>query len=112
MGVKMMSMFGSVTDAQVFSRELTDREMIEMTDCRFVQQNKSSCHLNFPIRTFLTGNILSWERETWNLTSPNNSSQLEILDFEKDVCSRPKVLSRDTSKLRYREDVCSRLASC
>ena len=37
----MMSMFGSVTDAQVFSRELTDREMIEMTDCRFVQQNKS-----------------------------------------------------------------------
>ena len=35
MGVKMMSMFGSVTDAQVFSRELTDLEMIEMTGCRF-----------------------------------------------------------------------------
>ena len=31
----MMSMFGSVTDAQVYSRELSDQEMIEITDCRF-----------------------------------------------------------------------------
>ena len=31
----MMSMYGSVTDVQVFSRELTDLEMIEMTGCRF-----------------------------------------------------------------------------
>ena len=31
-----MSMFGSVTDAQVFSRELTDKEMMDITGCRLV----------------------------------------------------------------------------
>ena len=31
---KFMSMYGSVTDAQVFSRELTDKEMVEWTSCR------------------------------------------------------------------------------
>ena len=58
-------------------------------------QKKGKCHdLYFcQIRTFIPGNILSWESETWNLTSPNNSSQKEILDFEADVCSRPKVMS-------------------
>ena len=57
-------------------------------------QKKGKCHdLCFcQIRTFIPGNILSWERETWNLTSPNNSSQKEVLDFEADVCSRPKVM--------------------
>lgn len=30
----MMSMFGSVTDAQVFGRELSDGEMIDITGCR------------------------------------------------------------------------------
>ena len=30
----MMSMFGSVTDAQVFNRELSDQEMIDITACR------------------------------------------------------------------------------
>ena len=32
--VKNMSMFGSVTDAQVFSRELSDQEMVDMTSCK------------------------------------------------------------------------------
>ena len=32
----MMSMFGSVTDVQVFSRELTDLEMEGMTGCRLL----------------------------------------------------------------------------
>ena len=31
-----MSMFGSVTDVQVFSRELTDLEMEGMTGCRWL----------------------------------------------------------------------------
>ena len=33
--VKYMSMYGSVTDAQIFSRELTDEEMIDITSCRY-----------------------------------------------------------------------------
>ena len=31
---KWMSMYGHVTDAQVFSRDLTDQEMIDITNCR------------------------------------------------------------------------------
>ena len=33
-GSKFMSMYGSVTDAQVFSRELSDKEMVDMTTCK------------------------------------------------------------------------------
>ena len=29
-----MSMYGSVTDAQVFSRELSTEEMVDITSCR------------------------------------------------------------------------------
>ena len=32
--VKFMSMYGSVTDAQVFSRELSSQEMVDITSCR------------------------------------------------------------------------------
>ena len=34
--VKYMSMYGSVTDGQVFSRELSSKEMVEITSCRYV----------------------------------------------------------------------------
>ena len=33
-GTGFMSMHGSVTDAQVFSRELSDQEMVDMTTCK------------------------------------------------------------------------------
>ena len=41
---KFMSMFGSVTDAQVFSRELTDNEMVEWTTCRsaFLEKDQNN----------------------------------------------------------------------
>ena len=32
--VEFMSMYGSVTDAQVFSRELSSQEMVDITSCR------------------------------------------------------------------------------
>ena len=32
--MKNMPMYGSVTDAQVFSRELSDQEMVDMTSCK------------------------------------------------------------------------------
>ena len=32
--VQFMSMYGWVTDAQVFSRELSTEEMVEVTSCR------------------------------------------------------------------------------
>ena len=33
-GSLYMSMYGSVTDAQVFSRELSDQEMFDVTTCK------------------------------------------------------------------------------
>lgn len=33
-GTGFMSMYGSVTDAQVFSRELSVQEMVDMTTCK------------------------------------------------------------------------------
>ena len=73
--VKYMSMYGSVTDAQVFSRELSTEEMVEVTSCR-----------QFP-----HGDILSWDREPWVLRSPWNRSEAELLDLERDVCGqRPR----------------------
>ena len=92
-----MSMFGSVTDAQVFSRELTDKEMMDITGCRWVEPYTShltphTSHLtDVSPRNFITGDILSWDTATWNLTTPWNSSEMEILDFEKDVCSNNEV---------------------
>ena len=72
---KWMSMYGEVTDAQMFSRELTDKEMMDFTGCR----------------SSLAGDMISWETEPWTLTSPGSSSQMELLDFERDVCSRQDV---------------------
>ena len=44
--VKFMSMYGSVTDAQVFSRELSVEEMVDFTTCRSVMVNTSSNHVS------------------------------------------------------------------
>ena len=73
-GTGFMSMYGSVTDAQIFSRELSDQEMIDVTTCS----------------AFLNGDILSWDREPWTLKSPWQSSEEEMLDLEKDVCKSPE----------------------
>ena len=68
---KFMSMYGSVTDAQVFSRELSVEEMVDITSCR----------------SFPNGDIISWDREPWALRSPWNRSEPELLDLENDICS-------------------------
>ena len=95
--VKYMSMFGSVTDAQVFSRELSTEEMVEVTSCR----------------QFLQGDILSWDREPWVLRSPWNRSEAELLDLERDVCGpRPRGYFLVPQPLTFTEagHVCSKLA--
>ena len=38
-------------------------------------------------RLFLEGDVLSWDREEWELRSPWNRSEMEILDLEKDICA-------------------------
>ena len=50
-----MSMYGSVTDAQVFSRELSVEEMVDITSCRLYYHSE---------RTFLLLALLgAWDSE-------------------------------------------------
>jgi hypothetical protein len=63
-------MYGSVTDAQVFGRALNDDEMIGITSCSLE----------------LRGDILSWQTADWTLRSPHNTTELEVLDLEEDIC--------------------------
>ena len=65
-----MAMYGSVTDAQVFGRALTEQEMVGVTSCKL------------PLR----GDILSWQTATWTLRSPYNTTKKEVLSMEKDIC--------------------------
>ena len=39
-----------------------------------------------PLRSFLNGDIIQWDRESWQLKSPFQTSKEEVLDLEKDVC--------------------------
>lgn len=64
-----------ITDFQLFGRILSHQEMASWTGCE----------------KRLSGNIINWELETWffNKTELNNSpSEIEMLDFEKDICER------------------------
>ena len=64
-------------------------------------------------RLSLDGDILRWDRETWELRSPFNRSDLEILDFEKDVCANfDKGLLMVPQKMNFGESVhtCKKLS--
>ena len=92
-----MAMYGSVTDAQVFGRALSDEEMIGIT----------SCNLD------LQGDILNWETAKWTLKSPNNFSEKEVLDLEQDLCvdySHSLVLVPQHMQFREGLHQCSKLS--
>ena len=64
-------------------------------------------------RRFLQGDIINWERETWDLRSPWNRSVSETLDLEKDICNtRERGLFMVPQKLNFQESlhVCKKLA--
>ena len=67
---RYMSMYGKVTDVQLFSRVLTDLEMEEYTGCR----------------SRLSGDVVSWDSGSWLTSGFNNSIRLESLDWETEIC--------------------------
>ena len=96
-GSGFMSMYGSVTDAHMFSRELTDQEMMDFTTCQ----------------SSLKGDISAWDSEQWRLISPKESSEIEFLDLEKDICHAQKEsLFMVPFKLSYKESLhmCKKLS--
>ena len=96
-GTMKMSMFGSVTDAQVFNRGLKDEEMESITSCK---EN-------------INGDIISWEANDWSLRSPFNTTEVEVLDFEKDICHQPEQgMILVPHKLSFQDSIhaCARLS--
>ena len=64
-----MSMFGKVTDLQIFSEILSEDEMKKITSC----ENRKE------------GDILSWNQAKWML-SGNGNIEKEMLNLQEDVC--------------------------
>ena len=61
----------------------------------------------------MQGDILSWKQEPWNLTSPYNRSDEELLDLEKDICQvQEKGLFLIPLKLTFSESqhMCRKLS--
>ena len=59
--------------------------------------------------------MISWETTNWNLTTPWNSSEMEMLDMEKDVCAdvgKETGLFMVPHKLNWEESqhVCNKLS--
>ena len=68
-----MSMFGKVTDLQIFSKNLQEEEMRRITNC---EERKE-------------GDVLSWDNTDWVLRGDNNIA-VETLDFKHDICTFSK----------------------
>lgn len=67
---RYMSMYGKVTDVQLFSRVLTDLEMEEYTGCR----------------SRIFGDVVSWDSGSWLTSGLNNTIRLESLDWKTEIC--------------------------
>ena len=90
-------MYGSVTDAQVFSRTLGEQEMEAITSCN----------------SDLVGDIINWQRNVWSLRSPFNTTEMKVFDYEEDVCSQPQQgMVLVPHKLSFRDSLhaCARLS--
>ena len=76
---------GRVTDMQVYSRVLTDTEMVNYTACRTKTVD------NETDMAYDQGDIISWERNRFTLNG--TTAELETLDLEDDVCRNMKTNS-------------------
>ena len=66
---------GRVTDLQIYSRELSEKEMVGFTTCESVQE----------------GDVVSWDKDQFVLNG--TKSEVEILDTEADVCRNMRTNS-------------------
>ena len=64
-------------------------------------------------RAFLKGDVIEWETESWDLKTPLQSSEEEVLDLERDICNAPeRGLYMVPHKLTFEESVhtCKKLS--
>ena len=61
---------GMVTDFQLFGRVLSEKELESWTSCE----------------ERLEGDVVNWETENWILSKNGDGSEIEYLDFERNIC--------------------------
>ena len=66
----LMSMYGKVTDLQMYSQVLSDQDMELITNCK----------------KRMAGDILSWDKTDW-VTRGNGNLGQESVEFEDNVCA-------------------------
>ncbi|XP_023325929.1 uncharacterized protein LOC111699471 isoform X1 [Eurytemora carolleeae] len=64
------SMYGQVTDVQVFNGVLSDQELKDLTGCR----------------TFPEGDIVSWRERDWTIVGKPQVTIMETYDLENEIC--------------------------
>ena len=67
---KYQSMYGRITDVQIFSRLLSENEMEEISGCKRREE----------------GDLLSWDATQWLRRGPKQDIREEMLDFTENVC--------------------------
>ena len=66
---------GIVTDFQLFGTKLSEQKMKDWTGCTERMQ----------------GDIVSWDMKEWFFNKTGNGSEIEYLEFEKDVCNMQEL---------------------
>ena len=88
---------GSVTDFHIFGRILSQQELQQWTGCE----------------KRLLGDIVNWETENWFFNKTGNGSEVEYLEFEKEVCDmQEKSFHLFPVKTTFRNalDVCDKVS--
>ena len=70
-----MSMYGRVTDMQIFGRILSEEDLKKFTNC---EERKE-------------GDVLSWDKTNWILNGGDDNIDEEMLDLQNDICKSSKT---------------------
>ena len=93
-----MSMYGRITDLQLWDRILEEKEMESITGCEDIKE----------------GNLLNMATSNWILNNMFNSSEKEMVDLESEVCSKSQksihLVPYKLSLKPHGMDMCNKLS--
>ena len=70
-----LSEYGEFTDFQMFGTILSQEELNRITGCELRKE----------------GDIISWDNETWYLNGTEKTTEIEVLDYKKEICDKKKT---------------------
>ena len=97
-GTPYPSMYGRITDFQIFGRILSDSEMESVTGCR----------------ARMEGDVVSWDKTQW-VTSGPRSIKKEYLDFKTTICTNPEksyhIVPQPSNFIPESLDICNKFSA-